>query len=346
MLALLALGGQQTRWLPLRPVSHAAHRTRAQDRGTAASHSRTERRFVTVGSMASQAHRGQSVPVRSEQTKVERGWRVDERTGRVRSADGSVVGFEVVGSGRPLVAIHGGTADRTRWYPVRDQLAQLFAVYLVDRRGRGLSTQEADGDYRIEREGEDIAAVLEAVGEPGLVVGHSFGGLVALEAALLSELVAGLVLYEPAAATPGNVPVEDVVLDRFDDLLREGRAEDALVLFFTDVVGVTRDAVEAMRGSPIWEARLTVLHTSVREGRAANGYSLDPGRFKSVSVPVKILLGTESPRWLRAAAEAAHTSLPGSALVHLEGQGHMAIDEAPERIVAEIVQAAEAVQAS
>src|SRR3712207_4932451 len=105
--------------------------------------------------------------------------------GEVVSSDGSRIGFERVGEGRPLVLVHGSTADRSRWAPVVPALAQRFEVVLVDRRGRGLSRAEADGDYAIDREAEDLVAVADAVGEgaPVGVVGHSFGGLVALEAA-------------------------------------------------------------------------------------------------------------------------------------------------------------------
>lgn len=260
-----------------------------------------------------------------------------EATSSVRSADGTEIGFEVVGNGPPVIVVHGGTADRSRWTPVRPGLAERFTVYIVDRRGRGLSVQESEAPYGVEREGEDIAAVLESVGEPALLFGHSYGGLVALEAARLSTLVAGLLLYEPAAATPGHVPVEDEVFARFDELLAAGRREVALEVFFAEVVGVPREQIELMRGSAIWEARLKVIHTASREGRAANAYSLDPARFSAVAAPTTVLMGTESPAWLQAACRATHAALTGSRLVELEGQGHMAIDTAPERIIGEVL---------
>lgn len=273
---------------------------------------------------------------------MEEGVRVTVTTSWVNSPDGTEVGFERVGDGPPLVAIHGGTADRTRWDPVRAELAKSFTLHLVDRRGRGLSARETDGPYSIEREGEDIAAVVEAAGVPALVVGHSYGGLVAMEAALISPLVAGLVLYEPAAATPGHVPVADDVFDRFETFLSAGRREDALTLFFAEVAGLPTEQIDAMRGSAIWEARLATIHTSPREGRSANSYSLDPARLAGIRVPATILVGTESPAWLRAASDAAHVALPGSRLVALDGQGHMAIDTAPARVVDEILQAGKA----
>ena len=109
-------------------------------------------------------------------------------TSSVVSADGTTIGFESLGAGPPLVLVHGGTADRTRWAPVRERLAERYTVHIVDRRGRGLSTAEAD-QYDIRREGEDIAAVVAAVGPDVYLFGHSYGALCSLEAALLTDAI-------------------------------------------------------------------------------------------------------------------------------------------------------------
>ena len=260
---------------------------------------------------------------------------VDEEVNSVVSADGTVVGFEREGSGPPLVLVHGGTADRSRWAPVRAELSAAFSLYLVDRRGRGLSTRET-ADYAIGREGEDIVAVLDAIGDPAFVVGHSYGALVSIEAALRSSSIARLLLYEPAAATPGHVPVEERVLDAFEATLGSGDRDAALELFFSEVVGVPKEAIDNMRGTPIWQARLAAIHTALREGRAANAFSLDPDRLRALRVPTTILMGDQSPAWLRSAAEHAHQAIGGSDLVVLEGQGHMAIDTAPDLFVAHV----------
>jgi pimeloyl-ACP methyl ester carboxylesterase len=82
----------------------------------------------------------------------------------IGSPDGTRIGCEVVGDGPPLLAIHGTTADRGRWAAVRDALAGRFRLHLMDRRGRGLSADEAPGDYSIEREAQDIRALVAAIG--------------------------------------------------------------------------------------------------------------------------------------------------------------------------------------
>src|SRR3712207_301123 len=110
-----------------------------------------------------------------------------EQIGRVISADGTPIGYERSGEGPPLVLVHGATSDRRRWAPILPALEKRFTVYAVDRRGRG-----ASGDaqtYAIEREFEDIAAVVDAIGGPVDLIGHSYGALCVLEAATRSTNV-------------------------------------------------------------------------------------------------------------------------------------------------------------
>ena len=111
-----------------------------------------------------------------------------------RSKDGTPIGYEKTGSGPPLVLVHGTGADHTRWNPLLARLGEHFTVYAMDRRGRGGS-----GDapaYAIEREFEDVAAVIEAAGESVCVLGHSFGAVCSLEALRLTDRVKRAVLYE------------------------------------------------------------------------------------------------------------------------------------------------------
>jgi pimeloyl-ACP methyl ester carboxylesterase len=115
------------------------------------------------------------------------------------SPDGTVIGFRRSGAGQPLVLVHGATADHMRWSPILPHFEQHFTVYAMDRRGRGSSSDSPDYDFK--REAEDVAAVVEAaceqVGEPVNLLGHSYGALCSLEAALLSDKVKRLILYEP-----------------------------------------------------------------------------------------------------------------------------------------------------
>jgi len=100
------------------------------------------------------------------------------------SRDGTTIGVWRSGDGPPLVLVHGAAADHSRWAPVLPALEQRFTVLAIDRRGRGASGDA--GDYEIEREYEDLAEVVASVGEEAAVLGHSYGGICALECALLT----------------------------------------------------------------------------------------------------------------------------------------------------------------
>ncbi len=252
------------------------------------------------------------------------GVRVEHAT----SVDGTRIGFERVGQGPPLLVVHGGMGDRTRWGGVAADLAAGFDTLLLDRRGRGLS---ADGDapHALEREVEDISAVVAAVGGPIRVLAHSFGGLVALEAARTVPGIERMVIYEPPFDTPGARALEPTVTDQITALIAAGDPDAALSVFLTEVVEVPAERQAAMRGTPLWAARTAALPTFARENRVVQRYRFDPLRFADVRVPIRFLLGTASPQSLQASTRAAHAAVPGSDLVELPSQGHAAMDTAP-----------------
>lgn len=258
------------------------------------------------------------------------------RRRQVVSADGTRLGVFVTGDGPPLVLVHGGTADHTRWDPVRDLLGRSFTLHLVDRRGRGASVGESDGPYALAREAEDVAAVADAIGGQAGVLGHSYGALCAMEAALASPAIGSLMLYEPPLPTPGLTVFPDGALDRIRAHMAAGSGDAALAVFLREVAGLSRPQVAAMRETPVWQARRRALPTVVREGEAAEGYTLSPGRLASLRVPTVVLAGTRTTPALAAASRAVHGSLPDARLVVLEGLGHCAMDEDPARFCSEV----------
>lgn len=244
----------------------------------------------------------------------------------VTSADGARIGFERLGDGPPLVLVHGGTADRTRWAPVVPALAERFSLLVVDRRGRGVSRHEP-GPYALEREAEDLVAVVEAAGEGARVLAHSYGGLVALEALRLTDRVARAVVYEPPAHTDEAPVFPPEVAGLMADQLGRGDTDAALETFFTRVVAVPAAAVEAMRATPLWAVRRDVLaQTFEREGAVVAAYRFDPARFAHLATPVRLLLGTATAPGLHASTRAAAAAVPGAELVELPEQGHVAMD--------------------
>ncbi|HXB55379.1 MAG TPA: alpha/beta fold hydrolase [Vicinamibacteria bacterium] len=114
----------------------------------------------------------------------------------VQSKDGTSIAYWQSGRGSALVLVHGTTADHQRWAPILPALEKRFTVYVVDGRGRGGSGDAPN--YALERESEDIAAVVDAIGEAVFLLGHSHGAICSLEATLRTSNVSKLILYEPS----------------------------------------------------------------------------------------------------------------------------------------------------
>jgi pimeloyl-ACP methyl ester carboxylesterase len=262
-------------------------------------------------------------------------------SGRVISADGTPVAWFRSGDGPPLVLIHGTTADHTTFRVVGPIFARHHAVVAMDRRGRG-----ASGDtppYAIEREFEDVVAVVEAVaalaGGPVDVLGHSYGGRCALGAAAATEAIRRLVLYESAPAPPGMTFERAEVVRRLRELEAAGNGVGVLRTFLTQVVGLTEPEWAAFQSSPVWPARLSAMHTVVRELTAENGRAESEDLIaiaRRVRQPVLQLLGGESGPIFRRGTAALAAVLEHGRVVELPGQKHAAHHGDPERFTRDV----------
>jgi pimeloyl-ACP methyl ester carboxylesterase len=217
---------------------------------------------------------------------------------------------------------------------------QHFSVCAVDRRGRGGSGDSED--YAIEREVEDIAAVVDSLGEPAILLGHSYGALCALEALLLTRNVRKSVLYEPGIEVAGQEIYSPADIERLEALLGAGDRDGVVATFMREVAGLPSETVEHMRSQPTWQALVSAAHTIPRELRAGKVYSLDAERFEALGVPTLVLSGGESPAALRKAAEAVKETLSDSRIVVMAGQGHMAMDTGTELFTTEVLRFVEA----
>lgn len=251
----------------------------------------------------------------------------------IRSPDGTRLGVERVGQGPPLLAVHGGIADRSRWNLLKERVADRFTLHLLDRRGRGDSTQESTEPYALAREVEDVLAVVEAIDGPVSYVGHSYGALLGLEVLTQTDSISRALLYEPPFATPGNTIIPAATLDAISERLAADDREGALEVFYRQVVGADPTPFKDL---PMWPIRVAVVHTIEREGRIGLTYTMDPARFAKVATPVRILVGTESPAAFPAAAQVAADALPNADIVLLEGQGHTMLDTDPAGFVAHL----------
>lgn len=254
--------------------------------------------------------------------------------GRVTSRDGSIIGFRTVGTGPPMLLVHGSIVDRRSWGGVRARLAEHYTVHVLDRRGRGLSTAE-QLPYDIGREGEDVAAVAEAVGPDVYVVAHSYGARCALAAARVTEAIGRMLLYEPPMSTPGHPVNPGGVLDRLRAADRAGDYDRVVETFFRDVIAVPERDIELMRGGRAWAAFCDNARMLVREGQCIERTGV-PAWLAEVTVPTRVLVGTESVEGLRVAAATVARQLPNADLVELPGQSHLAVSTAPEQFVAAV----------
>lgn len=244
-----------------------------------------------------------------------------------KSRDGTQIGFEVTGSGPPLLLVHGTTADRTRWGAVVPRFEEHFTVYAIDRRGRGASSDSHP--YSLAREAEDIAAVVDAVDEPTRILAHSYGAVCALESALLTDGIDRMVLYEPPI--PTGIPMYPPDLpDRMQSLIDGGESEAALEVFFREVVRMPEDELSQYRRLPVWPTRIELAPTIPRELAIDRSYTFDAAKFGDVRVPALLLLGGDSPDLFSAAVEAVYQALRDSTVVILPGQQHIAMDTAPD----------------
>ena len=252
----------------------------------------------------------------------------------VASKDGTAIAYWRSGAGPPLVLVHGTAADHDRWRPVLPAFEERFAVCAVDRRGRG-GSGDSDG-YAIEREFEDVAAVVDSLGEPAVVLAHSYGALVALEAALLTPNVRKLVLYDPGIEVAGEEISPPEVIERLEALLEAGDRAGVVATTMREVAGLPPEVVEYMRSQPVWPARVSAAHTIPRELRAVQAYRLDPERFAHLGTPTLLLSGGDSPAAFRKAAVAVDGALPNSLIEVMPGQGHAAMDTGTDLFTAEV----------
>ena len=252
----------------------------------------------------------------------------------VRTPDGVEIACEVSGQGPPLVVVHGAGSARWGFGALRPLVEDRFTVIAVDRRGRGHST---DGDgYAVEREFEDVVAVMRAAAADGaepLLFGHSYGALVSAGAAPLIEGLPRLVLYEPPM---GGVLAEPAVTDRWEALIRDGERDAVVSEFLGDIGGYTQAEIDELQASELWELRKVVAHTIPRELRAESGYELNRAALAELDIPVLLFVGSESPEWAKRSTAAYADALPNVTVRTLEGQGHGALAAAPELVASEL----------
>lgn len=242
------------------------------------------------------------------------------------SADGTKIAYTRAGSGPALVLVDGAMCYRgsSPNDALAKELAAHFTVYTYDRRGRGESTDT--GPYAVEREVEDLAALVKEAGGDVFLFGISSGAALALEAAR-SLPVTKLALYEPPFIvddTRPRVPVDYPA--RLDAALREGKRGKAVKMFMTEGVGLSGTTVALMRIMPFWAKLKRVAHTIPYDTALVDGRQSGeplPAAWPEVKVPTLVADGGKSPDWMRNGVAALAQVLPSAEYRTLPGQTHI-----------------------
>ncbi|MCI0856131.1 MAG: alpha/beta hydrolase [Chloroflexi bacterium] len=254
------------------------------------------------------------------------------------SADGTNIAYWRQGSGPPLLLVHGALSDRVAWILIQPILAERFTVYVMNRRGR-----EGSGEpkaHAIEREFEDIVAVVDAIGEPVHLLGHSGGALCALGAVLLTDRLRSLTLYEP----PPPGPRVDIELKSLREMIHGAEPEEIVLEFLRTGPRVPEEDIKRLRESPIWPHTVSLAPSLASELDAAAGYELDVSQYSTLNIPLLLLLGSDSPALLREVSDALVEVVPDVRMRVLEGQQHAANFDAPELFAEEVVRFLETVK--
>jgi pimeloyl-ACP methyl ester carboxylesterase len=246
----------------------------------------------------------------------------------VTSKDGTRIAYDRYGSGPALILVAGALSQRKfkKFGQLAELLADRFTVINYDRRGRGDSGNTLP--YSLEREIEDIEALIQAVGGSASLWGWSSGGALALRAAAAGVGVERVAVYEsPFMVDPDEgLPPADYA-ERLDELVAADRRADAVKLFMRGAVGVPAPFVALMRFMPMWKDLKAVAHTLPYDWAALGAHTmygepLQPDEWADVTVPALIAYGSKSPAKLRKGSEAIAEVLPDAELVELDGQTH------------------------
>lgn len=251
----------------------------------------------------------------------------------VRSSDGTRIGFARFGQGPGIVFVHGSISGRRDWFRVAEGLSDRYTCLMMDRRGRGLSGN-GNAAYSIEREYEDIAAVLKAAGPDASLVAHSYGATCALGAAVRTP-VKKLVVYEPPL--PIHAPIAGPALVEYHQAEEAGHMNLALEIGLREFVRLPQAKIEAIRKGKIWPKMVTLVPSWYRELVVMDGLGSSVAQYAGIQAPTMQLLGTESAQhpFKDAAAELSGV-VPDFRIASLQGQSHMALRVAPQMVLEQV----------
>ena len=239
----------------------------------------------------------------------------------VASADGTTIAYDRHGDGPPLVTAAGAFCARLTTDPLARALAEQLTVLNYDRRGRGDSGDTAP--YAVEREIDDLAALIGAAGGSAAVFGHSSGATLALKAAASGLPITHLVLYEPPFNPDDSFPrLPAGLAGELAGLVADGRRGEAVELYQTRAVGMPEEVVVQLRHAPFRPGLEAIAHTLAYDAAIIGDRSLPAAMLATITIPALVITGEQSPPFLIGAARATAAALPAGQLAVLPGQTH------------------------
>jgi pimeloyl-ACP methyl ester carboxylesterase len=240
---------------------------------------------------------------------------------KVISKDGTPIAFDQSGEGPPLILVVGAFNDRSTGAPLAAQLSKHFTVFNYDRRGRGESGDTAL--YAIEREIEDLAALIDEAGGSSSVFGYSSGAILTLKAAAGGLAISRLALYDPPFLLDEGFPqrAQDISV-RLTELISSGRRGDAVELFQTEIVGIPAEIVAQLRQAPFRPALENIAHTLVYDATILGDMPVLAQQLPYIRVPTLVISGGNNHASMRFAAQTLADALPNAEHRSLEGQTH------------------------
>lgn len=248
----------------------------------------------------------------------------------VRSADGTLIAYDRVGSGPAVALVHGAMTDKSHSMlaSVATALQRWFTVFNYDRRGRGESGDTQP--YAVAREIDDLNAVVAVAGGSAMVFGGSSGAALVLAAAAQNRAISKVIVWEPPYHVDAGAP--DIPADfaeRLRALVAADRRGDAVAMFMTEAAEMPADTVAAMRADPFWSDAEAIAHTLVYEAAVLGPKNALPtGVLSAIAQPTLVLTGGDSPPWMANTGKAVAAAIPEAAHRILDGQTHNVAAEA------------------
>lgn len=254
------------------------------------------------------------------------------------SRDGTPIAFERLGDGEPLILVGGALQGRATYRPLAEELSRHLNVLIYDRRGRGDSGDTAP--YAVEREIEDLGALIAEAGGTASVYGHSSGAALVLHAAAHELPIDKIVLHEPpfGSGSDEERQAEQEEAERISALLAKDRPGDAVKLFLAST-GMPPEVVDCLSHDPATLANAATILSDPFEvmSEHSRGGRTPAVQASGVGVPALVLAGGGSPEWLIDASRQIADALPNGRLCILAGQEHVVPPEVLAPVVMEFI---------